>query len=102
MRLESLEVAGGASDIEVWLPAAHGTVLVRVSGGASKVALHRPADVPVRADVSGGANQLAFDGQRLGGIGGSNRLESPGYEESTDRYDVRFSGGASQVTIDVV
>jgi len=102
VRLESLEVAGGASDIEVWLPAAHGTVLVRVSGGASKVALHRPADVPVRADVSGGANQLVFDGQRLGGIGGSNRLESPGYEESTDRYDVRFSGGASQVTIDVV
>ena len=47
-------------------------------------------------------SQLAFDGQHLGGIGRSNRLESPGYEESTDRYDVRFSGGASQVTIDVV
>ncbi len=102
VRLESLEVAGGASDIEVWLPAAQGTVPVRVSGGASKVALHRPANVAVCADVSGGANQLVFDGQRLGGVGGSNRLESPGYDESTDRYEVRFSGGASQVTIDVV
>ena len=44
LRVTSLEVTGGASDIEVRLPAPAGTVPVRVSGGASKVALLRPAD----------------------------------------------------------
>ncbi len=102
LRLESLDIAGGASDIEIWLPPPVGAVPVRVSGGASKVVLHRPAGVPVRADISGGASQMVFDGQRLGGVGGRNRLESPGFEATTDRYEVRFSGGASQVTIDTV
>ena len=71
-------VAGGASDVEIWLPAPVGTVPVRVSGGASKVTMHRPSGVPVRADISGGASQLVFDKQRLGGVGGRNRLESSG------------------------
>ena len=102
LRLESLDIAGGASDIEIWLPPPAGAVPVRVSGGASKVVLHRPAGVPVRADISGGASQMVFDGQRLGGVGGRNRLESSGFEATTDRYEVRFSGGASQVTIDTV
>ncbi len=102
LRLESLNVSGGASDVEVWLPAPSGAVPVVVSGGASSVKLHRPAGVPARAAISGGASQLVFDGQRLGGVGGRNVLESPGYEAVADRYELRFSGGASQVVIDTV
>jgi len=102
LRLESLKVSGGASDIELWLPAPSGVVSVVVSGGASSVKVHRPTGVPVRAAVSGGASQLVFDGQRLGGLGGRNVLESPGFEAAADRYELRFSGGASQVTIDAV
>jgi DNA-binding MarR family transcriptional regulator len=102
LRLESLEVAGGASDVEIWLPAAIGTVPVRISGGASKVSLHRPAGVAIRVDMSGGASQLTFDDQRLGAIGGRSHFESPGLNEASDRYEARISGGASQIVIDTV
>jgi hypothetical protein len=102
LRVESLEVAGGASDVEIWLPAATGTVPVRISGGASKVSLHRPAGTAIRVDMSGGASQLVFDGQRLGAVGGRSHMESPGLTETTDRYEARISGGASQIVIDTV
>jgi DNA-binding MarR family transcriptional regulator len=101
LRIESLEVGGGASDVEVWLPEPTGVVPVRISGGASKVTLHRPAAAALRALVSGGASQIVFDDQRLGGVGGNNVLSTPGFDTAVDRYEVRFSGGASQVTVDV-
>ncbi len=100
LRLTMLQVSGGASDIEIWLPAPGGVVGVAVSGGASKVTVHRPPGTALRAVVSGGASQLAFDEQRLGAVGGRQRLETPGFADAADRYELRFSGGASQVTID--
>jgi DNA-binding MarR family transcriptional regulator len=101
LRLESLEVAGGASDVEIWLPQPTGTVPVRLSGGASQVRIHRPAAAALRAVLSGGASKLEFGDQQLGAIAGRNVLSTPGFDEATDRYEVRFSGGASQVTVDV-
>jgi DNA-binding MarR family transcriptional regulator len=100
LRLQSLDVAGGASNVEIWLPAPSGVVPVRISGGASEVRVHRPASAAVRADVSGGASQLVFDTQKLGAVGGRNRLETVGFEAAADRYELRFTGGASQVTVD--
>ena len=41
-------------------------------------------------------------GQRIGGMGGRNVLESPGFDAATDRYEMRFSGGASEVRIDTL
>jgi hypothetical protein len=58
--------------------------------------------VPMRAEVSGGASQLVFDEQRPGSIGGRAYFSSPGFGEATDRYELRFFGGASQITIDTV
>ena len=67
LRLGSLDVGGGASDVEVWLPAPTGVVPVRVSGGASRVTSAPPRRrAALRAVISGGASQLVFDGQRLG------------------------------------
>ena len=99
LRLTALEVTGGASDIEITLPAPVGVVPVRVSGGASKVLLRRPAGTEARAEMSGGASQLVFDGQRLGAVGGRTVLASGGFADATDRYEIRFTGGASQVTV---
>jgi hypothetical protein len=102
LRLVGLEVTGGASDIEVTLPAPVGIVPVRVSGGASKVTFLRPVGTEARAEVSGGASQLTFDGQRLGAVGGRTVLSSGGFAEAADRYEIRFTGGASQVTVQTV
>ncbi len=102
LRVTSLEVAGGASDIAITLPAPAGTVPVRVSGGASKVVLRRPTGAEARAEVSGGATQLVFDDQRLGAVGGRTVLASGGFADAADRYEIRFTGGASQVTVTTV
>ena len=99
LRVTALEVTGGASDIEVTLPAPVGVVPVRVSGGASEVLLRRPAGTEARAEMNGGASQLIFDGQRLGAVGGRMVLASGGFAEAADRYEIRFTGGASQVTV---
>lgn len=101
VRLEALTVGGGASDVEIWLPAPTGVVGVAVTGGASSVKLHRPAGTALRAAISGGATSLVFDDQKLGAVGGRNVLQSPGFEGAADRFELRFSGGASSVTIDV-
>jgi DNA-binding MarR family transcriptional regulator len=100
LRLAALTVGGGASDVVLWLPDPVGIVPVVVTGGASSVDIHRPAGAAMRAAISGGASQLDFDGHRVGGVGGRNVLESPGFDAAADRYEMRFSGGASTVTID--
>ncbi len=99
LRVTALEITGGASDIEVTLPAPVGIVPVRVSGGASEVVLRRPAGTEARAELNGGASQLIFDGQRLGAVGGRMVLSSGGFAEAADRYEIRFTGGASQVMV---
>ena len=100
--LRSLEVGGGASSVEIWLPAAAGVVPVRISGGASDVRLHRPASTALGAEITGGASQLVFDGQSQATMGRRSRIESPNFAAAQDRFEVRMSGGASQLTIDVV
>ncbi|NLE23340.1 MAG: MarR family transcriptional regulator [Actinobacteria bacterium] len=102
LQITSLEVGGGASDIEITLPAPAGSVPVRISGGASKVVLRRPKGTEARAEVSGGASQLVFDGQRLGAVGGRTVLASSGFADAEDRYEIRFAGGASKVTVTTV
>ena len=102
LRVELLRVDGGASEVEVWLPQATGSVPVRLSGGASRVTLHRPVGTAARAYVSGGASQLTFDGQHLSSVGSKAHFETPGFAEAVDRYEVAFSGGASQIMIDEI
>ncbi len=98
--LRGLDIVGGASDVTIVLPAPSGTVPVKIGGGASKVTLRRPADVPAQVSISGGASQFRFDGQTLGAVGGKTRLESGDYGRATDRYDLRFSGGASKLLVE--
>jgi DNA-binding MarR family transcriptional regulator len=102
LRLESMEVVGGASEVDIWLPAPERAVPVRISGGANRVTLHRPQGVALRVEVVGGASQLIFDEQRLGSVAGRLHLASPGFDEAEGRYQVRFTGGASQIAINTV
>jgi hypothetical protein len=102
IRLRALEIAGGASEVEVWLPPVTGAVSVRLSGGASRVALHRPEGAAMRAYVSGGASQLVFDGQTQSLVGTKAHFETTGFSKAVDRYEVSFSGGASHISIDAV
>ncbi|HEY7031714.1 MAG TPA: hypothetical protein VH482_10320 [Thermomicrobiales bacterium] len=100
LRLSSFEIDGGASDVELTLPKPLGVVQVRIGGGVSKFTIHRPAGVPVRVQIKGGASQFALDDQRFGAIGGETRMNSQHDQNAPDRYEIAIGGGASRLTID--
>ncbi|HSK16533.1 MAG TPA: hypothetical protein VK915_10230 [Gaiellaceae bacterium] len=97
--LSLLEIDGGASDVDVMLPAPAGIVCIRVAGGASGIRLDRPGGCAARVHIAGGASKLTFDEQRLGAIGGEIRLESAGSDQAPDRYEIDIGGGTSALTI---
>jgi len=99
LRLGSLSLDGGASRIEVVLPAPSGTVAVVILGGASNVAVHRPNGVAARLRVGGGATNLQFDERHIGATGGELDLRDRDYDRAADRYDIAVTGGANNLSI---
>jgi hypothetical protein len=97
--LRGLEIRGGASDLEIVLPAPRGVVVVRVAGGVSKLVLRRPHETAASLSIGGGVSELVFDEQRVGSTGGGSKLESAGASQAPDRYEIEIGGGASEVTI---
>jgi hypothetical protein len=100
LRLGSLKVAGGASRLEVVLPAPSGIVTVVILGGASNVAVRRPEGVAARLRVEGGATNLTFDDRHIGAAGGELDLQSGAYAGAADRYDIAVTGGTNNLSID--
>ena len=99
LKLISFVLTRGSSDVDLTLPEPSGMVPVRVSGGASKANIRRPAGVEAQLSVKGGASKLTFDEQNLAAVGGKLRLQSPGYDSVSDRYEIEVSGGASKVNV---
>jgi hypothetical protein len=97
--LDALELGGGASQVELILPTPTGTVPVRVTGGVHDLTVLRPAGVAARIHVGHGAKELTLDDQHFGAVGGSTRWRSPGYDLTSDRYDIAISGGADALTL---
>jgi hypothetical protein len=100
LRLGSLKVDGGASRLEVVLPAPSGAVAVAIVGGASNVAIRRPEGFAARLRVDGGATNLAFDDRHIGVAGGELDLQSGDYDGAVDRYALAITGGANNLSID--
>ncbi len=99
VRLETLRIAGGASQLDVSLARPVGVVPIQIGGGASQVMICRPRDVAVRLYIAGGASQLDCDGHHAGSVGGEIRWQTPGAGSKTDRYEIDVAGGASMFTL---
>jgi len=99
LRLRTIDVDGGASRLEVTLPAPEGTVVVAIAGGASNVAILRPEGVAARLRVDGGVTHLRFDEKRIGAAGGELDLRNSDYDHAKNRYEVSIVGGASNVSV---
>jgi hypothetical protein len=97
--VRSIDVSGGAASLEISLPPARGATTVAVSGGANSVKAHRPPGTALRAEVSGGAGTLRFDGHSSSGVGDLGS-QSENYSSAADRYLLTVSGGANSVTVD--
>jgi hypothetical protein len=98
LRLESFELRGGASKIELLLPRPVGVVQIRVYGGISRVSIERPLGVAAGLEVRGGITEAVVDGQTHKGAGRLS-IQTPGASESPDRYEIEVSGGVSKLLI---
>jgi hypothetical protein len=99
LALPRLDLDGGAARVTVALPTPQGTVPVRILGGASHVAIHRPPGIPVRLRVDGGATGVTLDDQCVGVAGGRLSLHAPGARRAAGRYEVTVSGGANVLVV---
>jgi DNA-binding MarR family transcriptional regulator len=100
LQLRGLEVRGGVGGADVRLPRPADAVRVRFRGGMSGVRILRPASVPVRLRMAGGANQLALDTQFFDVVGGTTDWRSPGFDSAPAHYEIEVTGGANGLTID--
>jgi hypothetical protein len=98
IQLESFELKGGASKIEMRLGTPVGIVPIRIHGGMSRVAIDRPLGVAATLSISGGVSEVLVDGQGHKGAG-SLSLQTPGADRAADRYEIEVGGGASKITI---
>jgi hypothetical protein len=98
-KLARLDISGGVSDARIDLPRAATVVPIRIAGGASNLALRRPAETGVTLAVSGGISELRLDDQTFDAIGGSSRLVGGLVDGDAPRYAVEISGGASGLQI---
>jgi DNA-binding MarR family transcriptional regulator len=99
--LRRFELAGGAERVQLELGRPDGLIPVRIVGGIRNIRLERPAGVPVRVEVNGGASGLTIDGVPLGKKGGQTTVESAGWGRSgtTDGYELVVVGGAKSIEV---
>lgn len=97
--LAGIEIQGGASRAELWLPHPNGTVCIRVKGGVNSLTIRRHRDTAMRLSLEGGVSSLQIDEAEAGAIAGSIRRATPDWTSAPDRYDVMVSGGTSQVLV---
>jgi hypothetical protein len=97
LRVSAIAITGGASDIVFDLPRPSGDLPVRIDGGVSEAMIDRPAGVPVRVEIDGGATGLRIDDDVLGAVGGLVRQRAAG--EPDGEIVVHVGGGASGFTV---
>ena len=71
-----------------------------VSGGVVGVKLHRPRGVAVVAAISTGAVRVRLDEFNSNAVVTDLHWSSEDAEKAADRYELRISGGAVQVSLD--
>ncbi len=98
--VREIKLDSGAARVECFLPRPSGLVPIIVSGGVVGVTLHRPPGVAVVADISTGAVRLKLDDFAVKAATSDLHWESAGASASEDRYELRISGGAVQVSLD--
>jgi hypothetical protein len=99
IKLRSLALHGGGSDVEVRLGEPEGRASLEFHGGVNNLKILRPASVAVRLEIHGGAVNLALDHQKFGAIGGSMTLETPNKQEATAQYMIALHGGAHNFSV---
>ncbi|WP_460845410.1 hypothetical protein [Phytohabitans suffuscus] len=99
-RLAGLEVAGGATKLELTLPKPSGTVPIRLRGGLEELLMHVPQGALTRVKVTKGATNVTLDRLNRSKVAPDTTFTPKGWEEAKARYDVDAAEGIGTVRLD--
>lgn len=100
MEVREIKLDSGATKVACFLPQPRGVVPIIVSSGVVGVKLHRPRGTSVIADIGTGALRVKLDAFSVKAVTTDLQLESVGASADPDRYELRISSGAVQVSLD--
>lgn len=98
-RLGGADFTAGSSLITMTMPRPHGTVTVELAGGASQVNLSLPAGVPARLQLDGGASTATIAGHTHTGLPAGTVLAAPGWAQAANRYEIDAPAGISTISV---
>ncbi|SCL57237.1 hypothetical protein GA0070617_3470 [Micromonospora yangpuensis] len=98
-RLAGVELIGGATRVDLRLPQVTGTLSVRMSGGLNELLIRSAGDPPARVRAASGAGTIRVYDQRQAGIAAGQVVDSPQWDNATDRIWVDLVAGANLVTV---
>jgi hypothetical protein len=98
LRLESFDLKGGASKIEMLLPPPIGVVPIRISGGVNRISIVRPLGAAVVVTIRGGASEIVVDGEAHKGVSPLS-IQTPGAIVAANRYEIEVAGGATKMLV---
>jgi hypothetical protein len=99
-KLNAVDLAGGATRIDLTLPRPDGTLKVRMTGGVNQFLVHTADPVPVRVRVGSGAGQVKLDGRTHNGIPPGALFTPPQWAQGGDRIDLDAVAGMATLTVD--
>jgi hypothetical protein len=99
VHVSGVSLSGGVSRVDLRLPRPSGTVPIHIRDGAVTVSIRRPNGAAIRATFPDGAASVELDEQRIGPIVTQTPVQSPDYDDASDRYDVEVQGGTVELTI---
>lgn len=98
-RVDAVDLAGGASRIELTLPRPQGLVAVRMTGGVDQFLVRLAELTPVRVRVGSGAGEVTVGGQTHHGIAAGRSFTAYGWNDGAAGVDLQAVAGMSALTV---
>lgn len=95
-----VDIGGGCSEVLLDLPSPTAIAPIRISGGASRLSIRRPAETGVALDAAGGVAMLHIDERTYGALGGGVQLDAGDTLRGVPHYALTIGGGASELSIE--
>jgi hypothetical protein len=98
-RPRSVDLTGGANEIDLTLPKPDGTLTVTMSAGVSRFDVHTAQHVPVRVRIGSGASSVVLDGLSHTGVAAGALFTPDLWAGAVNRIDVDAVAGLSAMTV---
>lgn len=97
LQVTNLKVSSGASSTKILLPESNSSSMVYINAGAASIEVEIPTGVAARIHTQGALSSVSVDTSRF--PKSQNFYQSPDYEESSNRIDVKAEIGVGSLVI---